>query len=312
VIGAGPAGLAAAVNAASEGLRTIVLDRAHQVGGQASSSSRIENYLGFPMGLSGAELADAAHEQADRFGAAIHTGAAVIDLRENESGHQVMCESGKLYHCSTVLLASGVTYRTLDVPGIAPLVGKGVGYGVSPHEASEYKGKRVFIVGGANSAGQAAIYLAQHGAQVDIVTRSPLEKSMSAYLLNRIEKDKAIHVRAGARVASVRGNGDHRLGHVTVADTEGVESAEAAGLFVFIGAEPRTDWAPQLAKDSRGFVLTGSDLPGVPRRKTQYLETSVPGVFAAGDVRANSVKRVASAAGEGAQAVQFIHRYLEV
>jgi thioredoxin reductase (NADPH) len=311
VIGAGPAGLAAAVNAASEGLRTIVLDRAHAVGGQASSSSRIENYLGFPTGVTGAELAELARDQAVRFGAEIHTGSAVIDLRTNDAGHAATCESGKTYHCSTVLVSTGVTYRSLDVPGIGPLVGRGVGYGVSPHEAEDYRGARVFIVGGANSAGQAAINLAQHGATVEIVTRSPLEKSMSTYLLERIRKSNDIEVRTGARIAAVRGNGDHRLGHITVADAEKIETVDAAGLFVFIGAEPHVDWAPQLAKDSRGFILTGSDV-GNGRKAPMFLETSVPGVFAAGDVRSSSVKRVAAAAGEGAQAVQFIHRHLEV
>ena len=308
VIGAGPAGLAAAVNAASEGLTTIVLDRAADVGGQASSSSRIENYLGFPMGLSGAELATAAHEQAVRFGAEIHTRSTVIDLREADGHHQAMCESGTTYHCGAVLVTSGVTYRTLDVPGIAPLIGRGVGYGVSPHEAEDYRGQRVFIVGGANSAGQAAINLAQHGATVELITRSPLAKSMSAYLLDRIEKNDAIQVREEARIAAVKGNSKRRLGRVTVADPEAVTTEDAAGLFVFIGAEPRTDWAPELAKDSRGFIVTGPDVPG--QKVPLYLESSVPGVFVAGDVRSGSVKRVAAAAGEGAMAVQFIHKYL--
>jgi len=309
VIGAGPAGLAAAVNAASEGLKTIVLDRALSVGGQASSSSRIENYLGFPMGLSGQELADAAHQQALRFGAEIHTHATVIDLRETEDGHQAMCESGQLYDCGAVILASGVTYRQLDIPGVAPLVGRGVGYGVSPHEAEEYRDKRVLIVGGANSAGQAAIHLAQHGAEVEIITRSPLEKSMSSYLLDRCLANDHIDVRVGARVAAVRGDQHHKLSHVIVADTETIETVSASGLFVFIGAEPRVDWAPSVAKDARGFVLTGPDVP--KRKPPLYLETSIPGVFAAGDVRSGSVKRVSSAAGEGAEAIQFVHRYLE-
>jgi len=315
VIGAGPAGLAAAVNSASEGLRTIILERSGAVGGQASSSSRIENYLGFPAGLTGAQLAQAAHDQAVKFGADIHADAQVIDLRSDGDVKQVMCENGSVYRCTTALIASGVTYRQLDVPGIAHLIGRGVSYGVSPDQAEEYRGKRVFIVGGANSAGQAAVHLAQHGAAVEILTRSPLEKSMSAYLVHRCNEHENIIVREGARVAAVRGNHEHELAHVTVADPDTVTTEDAAGLFIFIGAEPRTDWAPALAKDARGFVLTGPDIPGdslnLYRRPPAYLETSLPGVFAAGDVRANSVKRVSAAAGEGAMAVNFIHRYIE-
>ncbi len=308
VIGAGPAGLAAAVNAASEGLHTIVLERGADVGGQASSSSRIENYLGFPTGLTGTQLATAAHEQAQRFGAEIHTHAQVIDVRPDELGqHQIMCESGQVYRCNAVVLTSGVTYRRLEVPGIDSLIGRGVQYGVSPEQAEEYRGKRVFIVGGANSAGQAAVHLANHGAEVELLTRSPIDKSMSQYLIDRCEAHKGIQIRVGARVAAVKGDHEHRLGHVTVADSTGITTEDAAGLFVFIGAEPHTDWAPMIQKDSRGFILTGPDLPDVSRL---YLETSVPGMFAAGDVRSGSVKRVAAAAGEGAMAVQFIHRYL--
>jgi len=308
VIGAGPAGLAAAVNAASEGLHTIVLERGGDVGGQASSSSRIENYLGFPEGLTGEELANAAHEQAKRFGAEIHTHAQVIDLREDEQGHAVMCESGQVYRCPAVLITSGVTYRKLDVPGVDKLLGHGVNYGISPDHVDRYVGKRVFIVGGANSAGQAAVFLAQHGAEVEIIARSPLDKSMSQYLVDRCRANSGIQIREGARIAAVRGDHEHQLGQVTVADASGITTESAAGLFVFIGAEPRTDWAPVIAKDGRGFLLTGSDLPDVAR---QYLETSVPGVFAAGDVLSGSVKRVAAAVGEGSMAVQFIHKHLD-
>ncbi|MDE2101477.1 MAG: FAD-dependent oxidoreductase [Patescibacteria group bacterium] len=307
IVGAGPAGLAAAVSAASEGLHTIVLEKSRSVGGQASSSSRIENYLGFPEGLSGEQLASAAHDQAVRFGAEIHTHAQVIDVRDDSDGHAVMCESGVIYRCPAAVLTSGVTYRRLEVPGIDGLIGRGVQYGVSPSQAEEYRDQRVFIIGGANSAGQAAVHLAQHGANVEIITRSPLDKSMSTYLVDRCTSNPQITIREGARVAAVRGDHEHRLSHVTVADPQGVTTEDAAGLFVFIGAEPHTDWAPTVQKDSRGFILTGQDLPDVARR---YLETSVSGVFAAGDVRSGSVKRVAAAAGEGAMAVQFVHQYL--
>lgn len=310
IVGGGPAGLAAAVNAASEGLHTIVLDRAATFGGQASTSSRIENYLGFPVGLSGAELAEAAVQQARRFGAELHNSSTVIDLRTVDAQHQVMCESGSIYTCPAILIASGVTYRRLDVPGIEELVGRGVYYGVNPGDVEAFRGQHVHVVGGANSAGQAAIHLAQHGAEVDILTRSPLDKGMSTYLIERI-RDLDIRVRQGARVAAVRGElgsaSKPWLSHVTVADPERIDTEESAALLVFIGAEPHVEWAPQLARDGRGFILTGSDILDAPR---QFLESSTPGVFVAGDVRSSSVKRVAAAAGEGAMTVQFVHKFL--
>lgn len=316
VIGAGPAGLAAAINGASEGLSVIVLDRYTTLGGQASTSSRIENYLGFPEGLSGAELTAQAEAQARRFGAVFHPGAEVIDLRADGDAHSAMCANGHVYRCRTVLVTTGVTYRRLTVPGAEALLGRGVFYGASPSQAYEYEGKRVFVVGGANSAGQAALHLAAHGARVDIVTRSPLVKSMSSYLLDRLTAAPAdISVTTGGRIAAVRGQ-DDVLSHVTVAHPGGVVSHEAAAVFVFIGADPLTDWAPHLAKDEKGFVLTGPDaqpwLSGNHGYELQllYLETSVPGTFAAGDIRSGSVKRVAAAAGEGSMAVQFVHRYL--
>lgn len=301
VIGAGPAGLAAAVNAASEGLSTIVLEREARVGGQAYSSSRIENYLGFPSGVTGDELATMAYDQAVRFGAEIHVGAQVIDLRRLDGQHvQAMCESGTVYVCRTALVTSGVTYRTLDVPGAAELLGNGIEYGISPTEASRHEGEDVFIVGGANSAGQAALHLAKHGAHVVILTRSPLAKGMSTYLIERIADSPRITVRTGARVAAAR-NYDGILGALVIADDTGVLVLPADALFVFIGAEPRTSWAPSIKTDARGFIVTGGEY---------HLETSEPGIFAAGDVRAKSVKRVAAATGEGAMAVQEIHQYL--
>jgi len=314
VIGGGPAGLAAAVNAASEGLRTIVLERADEVGGQASASSRIENYLGFADGLTGAELTAQARAQAERFGAELVIGAYVIDLRStDDGGHQAICASSHVYVCRSVLVAAGVTYRALDVPGAQELLGRGVWYGASLAQASTFNGARMFIVGGANSAGQAALHFALHN-DVTLLTRSPLNKSMSAYLIERIEAHPRIEVEVGARVAAVHPDlpfAPHtksEIGSVTVATPDRIVTHAADGLFVFIGAEPRTSWAPALLADAKGFILTGQDVPGDPRA---YLETSVHGVFAAGDIRSGSVKRVAAAAGEGAMAVQFVHQYLD-
>jgi thioredoxin reductase (NADPH) len=309
IIGAGPAGLAAAVNAASEGLRVIILERTGTVGGQMRTSSRIENYLGFASGLSGADLAAASLEQTQRFGADIHTASEVIDLRRDGDHHRAMCANGKVYTCAAILVAAGVTYRRLEVPGADPLLGRGIFYGASPTQAAEYADQRVFVVGGANSAGQAAVFLASNSARVDIITRSPLAKSMSQYLIDRIEASGKVEVHEEARVAAVKST-RHRLSHVTVADPDGVITHEGSALFAFIGADPQTGWAPQLAKDSRGFILSGPDAEP-PGEKRLYLETSESGVFAAGDIRSGSVKRVAASAGEGAMAVQFIHKHLD-
>lgn len=326
VVGTGPAGLAAAVNAASEGLRVVLLDRSDRTGGQARSSSQIENYLGFQDGLTGEQLAAQGEAQAVRFGADLHLGSELIDVRPGDTGFVGTCNTGNTYTCRTVLIAAGVDYRRLEAPGVNELVGRGVHYGISPSETAEFEGRRVHIIGGANSAGQAALHLAQHGADVQLLTRSPLAKGMSQYLIDRIEAHAGITVREQARVAAASGEheaylppeggiGPQYLAHVTVASPEAVATEESAGLFIFIGAEPRTTWLPNLALDRRGFVLTGSDAAAEPYMTDwgtpQHLETSTQGIFAAGDVRAGSVKRVAAAAGEGAMAVQMIHRHLE-
>lgn len=298
VVGAGPAGLAAAVNAASEGLQVIVLDKSTDVGGQARSSSRIENYLGFPSGLSGEELTVAGQEQAEKFGAVFHTRSEVIDVRPTERGQQAMCASGLLYNCRALLITCGVAYRRLDAPGVEEMTGQAVFYGMSPSQAEDYRDKRVLVVGGANSAGQAALHLANHGCDVELLTRSPLTKGMSAYLIDRIHDHVHVGIREGARVAAVR-HESGRLSDVLIAQPDGVVSRDCAAVFVFIGAEPRVLWAPDLDTDRSGFIETGVDLM-----------TAVPGVFAAGDVRSGSIKRVSAAAGEGAMAVQMIHRFL--
>lgn len=309
IIGAGPAGLAAAVNAASEGLRVIVLERSRVVGGQMRTSSRIENYIGFPTGLTGIDLATASLTQAERFGADLHNNSEVIDLRADNGHRKAMCANGNTYSCSVILVCTGVTYRRLEAPGADTYIGRGVFYGASPTQTAEYADQRVFIVGGANSAGQAAYFLASNGAQVDIITRSPLAKSMSQYLIERIDTCKNITVHEYARVAAVRGM-RRRLTHVTIADPDGVVTYQAAALFAFIGADPQTEWAPDLMKDSRGFIQTGPDVEQDGERRL-FLETSSAGVFAAGDIRSGSVKRVAASAGEGAMAIQFIHKYLD-
>ncbi len=320
VIGGGPAGLGAAVYGASEGLRTVLVERT-ATGGQAGQSSRIENYLGFPDGVSGAQLTDRARRQAVRLGAEVLTTRDVISLEVNGSARTVRFSDKAAIDAHTVLLATGVSYRELRAPGVRELTGRGVFYGSSVTEAAACSGSDVFIVGGANSAGQAAVYLAKTAKSVTLLVRGQsLTRSMSHYLIQQIEDTPPISVRTCTEVAAVGGT-DH-LESVTLRDTAtgNTEEAEAGWLFIFIGAEPLTGWLDGVVmRDNRGFVLTGPDLaapgerpPGWLLDRTPYhLETNVPGVFAAGDVRAESPKRVASAVGEGAMAVMLVHRYLE-
>ena len=310
VIGAGPAGLAAAVYGASEGLRTVVLDP-EAVGGQAGTSSMIRNYLGFPRGVSGMRLAFRARLQATRFGARIFTGRAVDGLRLGDL-HEVSYGDGVL-RARSVLIACGVRYRRLGVAGLEALVGMGVHYGAASSVAREMEGRDVFIVGGGNSAGQAAIHLARFARSVTIVIRrSRLEETMSAYLIKEIATNGSIAVRTGSRVAD--GGGDGRLEWIELAQDGSVERVPADGLFLLLGAEPGCGWLPaEIARDERGFVLTGRDIPQDQWRDGRPpapLETGVPGIFAAGDIRAGSMKRVASASGEGASAVSQVHGFL--
>jgi thioredoxin reductase (NADPH) len=317
IVGAGPAGLAAAVYAASEGLQTVVVER-DAPGGQAGQSASIENYLGFPKGLSGAELTHRAVAQAARFGAEMVLARDVVGFERRGPVHAVLLDGSADIEARAVLVASGVSYRKLAGTGHDDLVGRGIYYGASAGEAAQCAGEDVYVVGAANSAGQAALNFARHAKRVVLLVRgAALEASMSHYLVRRILTTPNVEVRLQTHVAGARGDG--HLEAITLADqaTGTQEEVATNWLFVFIGAAPRTDWlGSEVARDARGFVLTGPDLPspadvGWPLDRTAFaLETSVPGVFAAGDVRLDSMKRVASAVGEGAMAVYLVHRYL--
>jgi thioredoxin reductase (NADPH) len=320
VIGGGPAGLGAAVYGASEGLRTVLVERT-ATGGQAGQSSRIENYLGFPDGVSGAQLTSRARRQAAKFGAEVLTTRDVVGLDVKGSARSVRFADGTAIDAHTVILATGVSYRQLQAPGLDDMTGRGVYYGSALTEAAACSEQDVFIVGGANSAGQAAAYLARTARSVTILVRGPsLEHSMSYYLIQQIEGIANISVRTCTEVTAA--HGDDHLERLTLRSTANgdTETVSAPWLFLFIGAAPLTDWLDGVVtRDERGFVVAGPDLSVEGRkprgwtleRAPYHLETSVPGVFVAGDARAESAKRVASAVGEGAMAVMLVHRYLE-
>ncbi|HEY6745965.1 MAG TPA: FAD-dependent oxidoreductase [Mycobacteriales bacterium] len=320
VVGGGPAGLGAAVYGGSEGLRTVLVER-RATGGQAGTSSRIENYLGFPDGVSGEQLTERARRQALKFEVEMLTTRDVVGLEQRGSARVVRFEDGTELAAHTVILATGVSYRLLDAPGLAGLAGRGVYYGAATTEGPSCRSQNVFIVGGANSAGQAAMYFSRYADKVTLLVRGrSLDSSMSRYLIDQIEGVANIEVRTCTEV--VGGSGEEHLESLTLRNNASGESetVPASWLFVFIGAAPRTDWLDGcLDRDRRGFVLTGPDLVVDGRRPSgwsldrdpYHLEASVPGVFVAGDVRAESVKRVASAVGEGAMAVTLVHRYLE-
>jgi thioredoxin reductase (NADPH) len=320
VIGGGPAGLGAAVYAASEGLRTVLVEK-KATGGQAGQSSRIENYLGFPDGVSGAQLTERARRQALKFGAELLSTREAVGLEVAGSARLVRFSDGSAIGAHAAVLATGVMYRRLEAEGLAELTGRGVYYGSTATEAPSCAGEDVYLVGGANSAGQAAVYFARYARRVHVLIRGDdLRQSMSQYLISQLNSLPNIEVHTCTEVAG--GSGDEHLEQLVLRDVPSgqTRTVDAQWLFVFIGAEPRTDWLDGVvARDRRGFVITGSDLvasgerpPGWKLPRDPYpLETSVPGVFAAGDVRAESVKRVASAVGEGAMAVLLVHRYLE-
>ena len=315
IVGGGPAGLAAAVYGASEGLKTIMVER-EGPGGQAGQSSRIENYLGFPAGLSGSELTQRATTQARRLGAELLTLQDTTGLRAEGSGRIVTLSGGGNLSASTVLIASGVSYRQLNAPGFAELTGQGIYYGAAVTDARECTDQHVVVIGGANSAGQAAVYLSSHASRVTMLVRGEsLAKSMSHYLIEQIEALDNIEVRTRSEAVSAEGDGDGRLRALRIRNPDGSDSVEQVdACFVFIGARPLTDWLEGvLARDQRGFILAGPDVKGDGwplQRDPLPLETSVPGVFVAGDVRARSIKRVASAVGEGSMAVSLVHQYL--
>lgn len=319
IVGGGPAGLAAAVYGASEGLSTVMIER-EAPGGQAGSSSRIENYLGFPVGLSGADLARRAVTQAKRFGVEILTPQEVTGVRVEDPYRIVKLVDGSEISCHALLVATGVAWRKLDVPGIEKLTGAGVYYGAAQTEALACSGEEVYIIGGANSAGQAAMYFSKYARKVTMLVRAEsLTKSMSQYLIEQIEATDNVTLQVRSSVVEVKGETSLEAITIANADTGEKQTVPATSLFIFIGAQPSTDWLDgTVERDERGFILSGPDLMRDGKRprgwhleRTPFLlETSVPGIFVAGDVRHKSVKRVASGVGEGSIAVQFIHQYL--
>lgn len=314
VVGGGPAGLAAGVYGASEGLRTLIVEQ-ESIGGQAGSSSKIENYLGFPQGLSGDELAKRAFLQANRLGAEFLT-QQVTSIRSENGYHLLRMADHRELTCHVCLISTGVAYCRLGIPGEERFVGAGVYYGAAKTEAMSCADEEVYLVGGANSAGQAAMHFSRYAAKVHMLVRGDgLQRSMSKYLIDQIEATPNIVVETRTEVVSL--DGDGHLECMTVKTPHGEEKRSTNSLFIFIGAAPKTDWLPRdVAVDPKGFILAGPDLRSKAgdrwklQREPYLLETSIPGIFVAGDVRYNSVKRCASAVGEGSIAVQFMHQYL--
>ena len=316
IVGAGPAGLACAVYGASEGLKVILIEQ-NAPGGQAGTSSMIENYLGFPNGVTGADLARRAATQAKRFGTEILVGCSVVGLKHVDPYKIVQLSDGQEIACHALVLSSGMAVRELDVPGVKPLLGAGIYYGAALSEAAMYRGQHVFVLGGANSAGQGALFFARYAARVTIIVRKPaLYPAMSLYLVDRIKNTENIDVLAGMEISTVHGTGHLERIDVRNPETGETRSLEGNALFIFIGVAPRTEaFASLVATDPKGFILTGTDARAVAPnwaldRDPLMFETSVPGVFAAGDVRANANRRIAAAVGEGSAAIFSVHQYL--
>jgi thioredoxin reductase (NADPH) len=314
IVGGGPAGLAAAVYGASEGLRTLVVER-EAPGGQAGTSSRIENYLGFPSGISGDELSSRAYRQARRLGAEILVTRQIVGI--DPDARTITLDDGEVLHGRTIIIATGVSWRRLAIDGFDRLIGRGIYYGAARSEAAVTQGRDVHLIGAGNSAGQAAIFFANHARSVTLIVRGDsLARSMSQYLVDQIASKPNIRVRLHSELHAIDGD-DHLTAVATVSRSDGgIAREECGGLFVFIGADAETGWLPEaIARDARGYVLTGADVVRAGRwsesRDPYLLETSVPGVFACGDVRLSPVKRVAAAVGEGSMAIAFVHQYLQ-
>ena len=320
ILGAGPAGLAAAVYGSSEGLKTLLIER-RAPGGQAGTSSRIENYLGFPSGLSGADLARRAITQASRLGAEFFSPRTVCGIKLKDGYKTIVLDDGQEIVSRAVVITTGVDYRKLDVKGIESFTGAGVYYGASITEANVFKDKDVFIVGGGNSAGQSALYLSKFASNVYIVIRhDALTKNMSYYLVNEISNTPNIHILSNSEI--VEACGESYLNTLVIRNNKTREKKQyhADGLYIFIGAKPYTDWVhSDIIKNEKEFIETGRDLTAYEafpkiwklNRDPFLLETSCPGIFAAGDVRAGAMNRVASAVGEGSMAISFVHKYLQ-
>ncbi len=319
IVGAGPAGMAAAVYGGSEGLKTLLIEK-HAPGGQAGTSSRIENYLGFPKGLSGADLTQRAITQAKRFGIEFLSPRTVSGIETKDNYKIISLEGGEQVNAKAVIITSGVQYRHLEAPGVHDFTGAGVYYGAATTEANACKNKDVYIVGGGNSAGQAAMYMAKFASNVYIVIRKPdLSSSMSQYLIDQIDGTKNIHLTPRTVINGAVGDTNLECVELKNLDTEEVVKKPAGALLIFIGARPYTDWTGEgILKNDRGFLLTGKDLAKSDDHKRSWklqrepflLETNTPGIMAAGDVRAGAMNRVASAVGEGAMAIKFVHEYL--
>ena len=316
IVGGGPAGLACAVYGASEGLKVILIEQ-NAPGGQAGTSSMIENYLGFPGGVTGADLARRAATQAKRFGAEILVGHAVVGLRRVDPYKVLTLSNGQEVACHALLLSPGMSVRELEVPGLTSLIGAGVYYGAALSEAAMYRGQRVCVLGGANSAGQGALFFARYAAEVTLIVRKPtLSPAMSQYLVDRIRGTENIKVIGNSEIVAVHGNSHLECIDIRNAETGEMKSLAGNALFIFIGVAPHTEaFAPVVATDDKGFILTGVDVKAAGAkfeldRDPLMFETSVPGIFAAGDVRANANRRIAAAVGEGSAAIFSVHQYL--